>query len=88
MILLVAAFPSAIINHNGRQIALDASHDASPLVRVGDVPLGSGPTLYTSTGDMLGWVALAGLVFFAVLQNVVERRAKKAAKASQSSPPE
>ena len=88
MVVTGAAYLSAIIDQNGRQIALDASHDASPLVMVGDVPLGSGPTLYTSTGDMLGWVALAGLVFFAVLQNVVERRAKKAAKASQSSPPE
>ena len=51
---------------------------------VGDVTLGSGPTPYTSLGDILGWVSLAGFVFFMVFQSVTESRAKKAAKASQT----
>jgi apolipoprotein N-acyltransferase len=86
MVVTGAAYASAIIDQNGRQIALDASYDAGPLVMVGDVPMGSGPTLYTSTGDVLGWVALAGFVFFTVFQIVVERRGKKTAKAGTSSP--
>jgi apolipoprotein N-acyltransferase len=83
MVLTGAAYVSAIIDPNGRHIALDASYDASPLVMVGDVPMGSGPTLYTSTGDVLGWVALAGFVASIVFQIIVQRRAKQAAKASQ-----
>jgi hypothetical protein len=47
---------------------------------VGDVTLGSGPSLYTSLGDVLGWVAMAGFVFFIVFPMVIESRAKKAAK--------
>jgi hypothetical protein len=47
---------------------------------VGEATLGSGPTPYTSLGDILGWVSLAGLVFFMVFQSSVEKRAKKAAK--------
>jgi apolipoprotein N-acyltransferase len=47
---------------------------------VGDVKLGSGPTLYTRLGDLLGWLALAGFVFFMVYQSIVERRAKRGAK--------
>jgi hypothetical protein len=47
---------------------------------VGDVTLGSGPSLYTSLGDVLGWVAMAGFVFFIVFPMIIESRAKKAAK--------
>jgi hypothetical protein len=50
----------------------------SRVTLVGDVTLGSGPTLYTSLGDILGWIALAGYVFFMIFQSVSERRAKKA----------
>jgi len=86
MVVTGAAYVSAIIDQNGRQVALDASYDASPLVMVADVPMGSGPTLYTSTGDVLGWVALAGFVLSIVFQTIVQRRAKQAAKASPPSP--
>jgi hypothetical protein len=37
-------------------------------------------SFYTKVGDWLGWVSLAGFVFFMVFQSVVESKAKKAAK--------
>lgn len=74
------AHVSAIINPDGSLVALDTDRDGSRATLVGDVTLGSGPTPYTSLGDVLGWVALAGWVSFMVFQNVVEKRAKKAAK--------
>ena len=76
-----AASVAAIIDPYGRQVALDVNKDGSEVVLVGDVSLGSGEgTLYTSLGDILGWVMLAGLVGFMVYQMVEERKVKKASK--------
>ena len=76
-----AASVSAIIDPYGRQVALDFNRDGSELILVGDVTLGTGEgTIYTSLGDILGWVSLAGLVVFAVYQAIDDGRAKKAAK--------
>jgi apolipoprotein N-acyltransferase len=47
---------------------------------VGDVPLGSSNTLYLHLGDWLGWISLAGYVFFVVFQTVETRRQKKQAQ--------
>lgn len=77
---------SAIINPDGSRAALDSDSEGSRVVLTGDVKLGSGPTLYTSLGDILGWVSMAGFVFFMIFQNVTENRAKKAAKAAQPAP--
>ena len=70
---------SAIINPDGSIVTLETEPNGSRVSLVGDVSLGSGPTTYTFLGDILGWVALAGFVFFMVFQSVTERRAKKAA---------
>ena len=52
---------AAIINPYGRLAALDINKAGSEVVLIGDVSLGSGAgTLYTSLGDILGWVALVG----------------------------
>lgn len=72
-----AAFFSVIVDGNGRQIALDTDYEGSPLVMVADVPMGSGATPYTSTGDLMGWVALAGLAFFVIFSSVVMKRKSK-----------
>jgi len=80
MVVTGAATVAAIIDPYGRQVALDVNRDGSRLTLVGDVPLGSGNTPYLYLGDWLGWISLAGYVFFVVFQIVVERRAKKAAK--------
>lgn len=73
------AHVSAIINPDGSIVALDTDADGSRVTLIGEVTLGSGPTPYTSLGDILGWFALAGWVAFMVFQSVTERRAKKAA---------
>ena len=81
MVVTGAASVSAIIDPYGRQVALDFNRDGSELILVGDVTLGTGEgTIYTSLGDILGWVSLAGLVVFAVYQAIDDGRAKKAAK--------
>ncbi len=74
---------SGIINPDGSLVALDTDINGSRVTLVGDVTLGSGKAPYTSIGDVLGWVALAGYVGFMVFQSIVEGRAKKAAKAAR-----
>lgn len=69
---------SGIFNPDGSIVALDADLSGSRVTLVGDVTLGSGPTLYTFLGDILGWVSLVGFIFFIVFQSVTEKRAKKA----------
>jgi hypothetical protein len=62
-------------------IATSAFIAGSEMVLVADVSLGSGNgTLYTSLGDVLSWVTLAGLVGFIIYQVVEGRMTKKEAK--------
>jgi apolipoprotein N-acyltransferase len=68
---------SAIIDPTGRQVALSLVPEGEQSVLVADVPLGSGGTFYTSTGDILGWLSLAGYIYFVVLQIRTNRQAKK-----------
>jgi len=76
-----AASVAAIIEPDGRLVALDVNKDGSAVVLVGDVSLGTGEgTPYTSLGDVLGWVTMVGLVLFSVYQVIDEKKAKKAAK--------
>ncbi len=85
MIVSGASTISAIINPDGSLVALDSDSRGSRVTLVGDVVLGSGPTPYTFSGDILGWVSLAGYIFFMVFQSVTEKRARQAAKAGQPS---
>ena len=71
------AHVAAIINPDGSLVALDTDSDGSRVTLVGDVALGSGPTPYTSLGDILGWISLVGFAFFVVYPMVVESRVKK-----------
>ena len=72
---------AAIIDPYGRQVALDVDKNGSEEILIADVSLGSGKgTLYTSLGDLLGWVAMAGFAGFIVYQTVEGSRAKKAVK--------
>lgn len=71
---------SAIIDGNGRQIAVNTDFEGSPLVMVADVPMGSGATIYSSIGDVLGWIALVGFACFFTFMIVVRIRAWKTAK--------
>jgi apolipoprotein N-acyltransferase len=81
VVITGATSVAAIIEPNGRQVALNVNKSGSEVVLVGDVQLGTGKgTLYTSLGDILGWVMLAGLVGFMVYQTVEGRQARKTAK--------
>jgi apolipoprotein N-acyltransferase len=71
---------SAIINSDGSLVALDSNANGSRVTLVGDVTLGSHNALYTSLGDVLGWVSLSGFVFFMFFQSAVQRKAKKTAQ--------
>lgn len=77
IVMTGAAYVSAIIDGNGRQIALNTHYEGSPLVMVADVPMGSGATAYTSIGDAPGWAALAGLAIFVAFSTVVMKRKSK-----------
>ena len=80
-IVVTGAAPSRrIINPDGSLVALDTDSDGSRVTLIGEVALGSGPTPYTSLGDILGWVAMAGFAFFMVYPMVVEGRMKKGSK--------
>ena len=79
MVVTGVANVAAIINPDGSLVALDLDPVGSRLTLVGDVSLGPGKAPYTSTGDILGWVSLAGFIFFIIFPMVVEGKAKKAA---------
>ncbi|HEX6034404.1 MAG TPA: nitrilase-related carbon-nitrogen hydrolase [Anaerolineales bacterium] len=79
MVISGVASVSGIINPNGSLVALDTNIGGSRVTLVGDVSLGSGPTPYTSLGDILGWISLAGFVSFMIFQSMTERRAQKSA---------
>jgi apolipoprotein N-acyltransferase len=71
------AYAAAIVDPYGRVLALrDGSPDGAAFALVSDVPLGSSKTLYSGVGDWVGWLFLAGFVFFVVFQAVTMRRPK------------
>lgn len=71
-----AAYAAAIIDPYGRILALrNASPDGAAFALVADVPLGAANTLYSRVGDWMGWLSLAGFIFFMVLQEIEKRRA-------------
>ncbi len=70
---------SAIIDSHGRQKALDITPNKQ-VVLTGDVNIGSGPTIYTRLGDILGWISLAGMIFFIIFQAIIQGKAKKERK--------
>ena len=78
------AWGSTIIDPYGRILNMKLVPEPTRLTLVGDVPLGSGDAPVVLLGDWLGWITLAGFVFFMVLPSVTARRAKKAATAARS----
>jgi apolipoprotein N-acyltransferase len=71
-------FYSMITDSHGKVLADVRSPEGSSKVVIADVTLGEGNTLYTRLGnDWLGYLSLAGFVFFIIFPSVVERRAKK-----------
>ncbi|MEN8174107.1 MAG: hypothetical protein ABFS03_14660, partial [Chloroflexota bacterium] len=71
---------SMITDSHGEILADLRTPEGGSGVVIADVTLASGDaTFYTKVGDWLGWVSLAGFIFFIVYQSMVEKRAKKAA---------
>jgi apolipoprotein N-acyltransferase len=69
-----------ITDSHGKILADLRTPEGENGVVIADVTLPYGNSLYTTVGDWLGWVSLAGFVFFMVFQSIVERRAKQTEK--------
>jgi len=67
---------SMITDARGKILAFAQTPEGGEEVLIADVKLGTGSSPYHFVGDWLGWVALAGFVFFSIFQGVVEKRAK------------
>ncbi len=67
---------SAIVDPYGRIIERAVTPGGSEAILVADVPLGTGNTLAVRLGDWVGWLCLAGVFFFIVLDASSKRRAR------------
>lgn len=75
------AYAASITDPYGRIVALrDGSPDGAAFALVADVPLGGGGTLYGKLGDWVGWLCLAGFIFFTIYPEVLKSRNKKLAQ--------
>ena len=73
-----AAFSSAIIDPYGRVLALkSAAPEGSAFALVEDMPVMESGTLYTRLGDWMGWISLAGFIFFMIYPDIVKKRQEK-----------
>ena len=67
-----------ITDSHGKILADIRTNEGSSAVVIADITLPEGQSLYTRLGnDWLGYLSLAGFVFFIVFQSVVESRHKK-----------
>jgi apolipoprotein N-acyltransferase len=77
MIKADGGFDSAIIDPYGRIVSLAAFPEGGEATLVSDVQSGSGKgTITTRLGDWVGWLALAGMLFFAFGSGWLEKREK------------
>ncbi len=74
------AWGSTLIDPYGRILAMKLVPEATRMTLVGDVPLGSGDAPIVQLGDWVGWITVAGFVFFIAFQTISDSRAKKAQK--------
>lgn len=80
MIKSDGGFDSAIIDPYGRIISLSSGTEEHEATLVGDVLIGSGKGTITSRlGDWMGWLNLAGMIFFAFGSGWLVKRAEKKA---------
>ena len=73
-------YGSAIIDPYGRLVDNEITTEGEQLILINDVPLGTGNTLLVRVGDWLGWLCLAGLVFFWVFMDREKKQHKKLAQ--------
>jgi apolipoprotein N-acyltransferase len=70
IVMADVAYNSAIVDPYGRVLDLVITPEGSQATLIADVPMGTGNTLYSRFGDWLGWLSLAGMVFYAVYMPV------------------
>jgi len=71
------AFDSAIVDPYGRILEQTSTLEPTQAVLVADLPLGTANSLYLKLGDLLGYVALAGMAFFAIFSKKLVKLAEK-----------
>jgi apolipoprotein N-acyltransferase len=70
-------YDSAIIDPYGRIIEKAITPEGANAILVADIPLGAGNTIVTHLGDWVGWLCLAGVVFFAIFMPLTMQRGKR-----------
>lgn len=70
------AWDSALIDPEGRILASHVTGRATDAILVANLPLGSGHSPFTSTGDWLGWLSVALTALWIVILATVTRRAR------------
>jgi apolipoprotein N-acyltransferase len=73
IVMADVAHNSAIVDPYGHILQLDVSPTGKQTMLIADVPLGTGYTLYSRFGDWVGWLCLAGMVFFIVFMRLHSR---------------
>ena len=77
MVKADGSFDSAIIDPYSRILELAVFPDGGEATLVADVRIGDGKgTVNTHIGDWLGWLALAGLIFFSFGGEWLKKKAK------------
>ncbi len=71
------AFDSAIVDPYGRILEETSTKEPTQAILVADLPLGTADSLYLKLGDVLGYVALAGMAFFAIFSKKLVKLAEK-----------
>ncbi|MGW8315298.1 MAG: nitrilase-related carbon-nitrogen hydrolase [Bacteroidales bacterium] len=68
------AYASAVIDPYGRILALrNGAPEGEAFALVEEVPLVDHHTVYSRTGDLIGWICLAGLLFFMFFRGMLSR---------------
>jgi apolipoprotein N-acyltransferase len=74
------AFDSAIVDPYGHILEQTTYLEPTQALLIADLPLGTADSLYLILGDWLGWIALAGMAFFAFFSDrLVKWEQKKVA---------
>jgi apolipoprotein N-acyltransferase len=81
VVVIARSTGTAIIDPYGHQVNLDITPNKQ-LILIGDVSLGTGEgTLYTSLGDVLGWIMLAAYIGMVIFQIRVQNKIQKDSQA-------
>jgi len=71
------AFDSAIVDPYGHILEETSTLEPTQAILVADLPLGTADSTYLKLGDLLGWVALAGMAFFSIFSKKLVKLAEK-----------